>query len=337
MDLDIKWWKKKSLSWEPPQILCCELLHLLNEETTDFKWNWSSDPPLPRTLLSSGPWTQWQLSVGLSAHQGLLVSRSSSNTSLTFQEQEVVVMMQEVLGGQKDKGRHEDPCCPGLPPSGLLCSCVPEAPPGSALGSASHQVKPLPFRICSGISLSSGEAPPLQDLLWDQPLIRICSAISLSSGEAPPLQDLLCDQPHQDQDLLWDQPHISSSGEAPPLLDQDLLWDQPLQVKPRPSRICSGISLSSPSPSGPGSALGSASPGEAPPLQDLLWDQPLQVKPRPFRICSGISLSSVEAPPLQDLLWDQPLQVLSFRDIEAVFVEIKSELNPGPGVFHEHV
>ncbi|KAI4794232.1 hypothetical protein KUCAC02_032191, partial [Chaenocephalus aceratus] len=149
-------------------------------------------------------------------------------------------MMQEVLGGQKDKGRHEDPCCPGLPPSGLLCSCVP----GSALGSASHQVKPLPSRICSGISLSSGEAPPLQDLLWDQPHqvkplpSRICSAISLSSGEAPPLQDLLCDQPHQDQDLLWDQPHISSSGEAPPLLDQDLLWDQP--------------------------------------LQDLLWDQPLQ-------------------------------------------------------------
>ncbi|KAI9514491.1 hypothetical protein NQZ68_032879 [Dissostichus eleginoides] len=116
-----------------------------------------------------------------------------------------------------------------------------------------------PFRICSGISLSSGEAPPLQDqdLLWDQPHIRtrICSGISLSSGEAPPLQD---------QDLLWDQPLIRT-------------------------RICSGISLSS---------------GEAPPLQD------------------------------QDLLWDQPHQVLSFRDIKAVSVEIKSEMNPVLGVFY---
>ncbi|KAI4792291.1 hypothetical protein KUCAC02_033472 [Chaenocephalus aceratus] len=253
-------WKKKSLSWEPPQILCSG----------------------PLTLLSPGPSSPQD--PGLSG-------------SLTFQEQEVVVMMQEVLGGQKDKGRKQTEAA----------LHVKKPCPGSALGSASHQVKPLPFRICSGISLSSGSALGSASHQVKPLPSRICSAISLSSGEAPPLQDLLCDQPHQDQDLLWDQPHISSSGEAPPLLDQDLLWDQPLQVKPRPSRICSGISLSSPSPSGPGSALGSASPGEAPPLQDLLWDQPLQVKPRPFRICSGISLSSVEAPPLQDLLWDQPL------------------------------
>ncbi|KAK5877463.1 hypothetical protein CesoFtcFv8_024965 [Champsocephalus esox] len=49
MDLDIKWWKKKSLSWEPPQILCC----LRHGATPELQLTSRSAGPL--TLLSSGP------------------------------------------------------------------------------------------------------------------------------------------------------------------------------------------------------------------------------------------------------------------------------------------
>ncbi|KAK5907792.1 hypothetical protein CesoFtcFv8_005605 [Champsocephalus esox] len=89
MHLHIKWWKKKkSLSWN---LLRSSAASETRSDTTprwtsdavklkraDLQISWSSDPPLPRTLLSPGPWTQWQ-------------------------EQEVMVMMQEVLGGQRKK------------------------------------------------------------------------------------------------------------------------------------------------------------------------------------------------------------------------------------------
>ncbi|KAK1897286.1 2-C-methyl-D-erythritol 4-phosphate cytidylyltransferase [Dissostichus eleginoides] len=145
MDLDIKWWKKKSLSWEPPQILCC----------------WSSDHPLLMTLDSV---TESRLA----AHH--VKERACQTEHGTPEDLKVGLIRRKTLLCQTEHGTLE----------GLK----------------------LRTRICSGISLISGEAPPLQDqdLLWDQPLIRtrICSGISLSSGEAPPLQD---------QDLLWDQPH----------------------------------------------------------------------------------------------------------------------------------
>ncbi|KAI9514490.1 hypothetical protein NQZ68_032878 [Dissostichus eleginoides] len=126
MDLDIKWWKKKSLSWEPPQILCWTrdagmatrhrvgplTLHGRRCEAETRRGpltsSWSSDHPLLMTLDSV---------------TGLFISRSSSNESLMFQEQEVV-MMHEVLGGQKDKLRKQTgstpcedmktSCCPGI-------------------------------------------------------------------------------------------------------------------------------------------------------------------------------------------------------------------------------
>ncbi|KAI9514489.1 hypothetical protein NQZ68_032877 [Dissostichus eleginoides] len=134
---------------------------------------WSSDHPLLMTLDSV---------------TGLFIPRSSSNESLMFQEQEVV-MMHEVLGGQKDKLRHEDlllsrnlhlqsSCVPDpiICEDGLqerACQTEHGTPEDMKVGLIRRKTLLCqtehgtleglklrsPFRICSGISLSSGEAP----------------------------------------------------------------------------------------------------------------------------------------------------------------------------------
>ncbi|KAF3834661.1 hypothetical protein F7725_027219 [Dissostichus mawsoni] len=109
-----------------------------------------------------------------------------------------------------------------------------------------------------------------------------------------------------DLDIKWWKKKSELGTSSDPLLEQEVVMMHEvlggqtkeracqtehgtlMDMKERPSsvRLNTGQAPS-------GSALGSASPGEAPPLQD------------------------------QDLLWDQPHQVLSFRDIKAVSVEIK--------------
>ncbi|KAI4789725.1 hypothetical protein KUCAC02_035069 [Chaenocephalus aceratus] len=274
MDLDIKWWKKKSLSWEPPQILCCELLYLLNEETTDFKWKpqrhgaTRGAEQTARRRLATGPlyrpasWTwggcrtpRWTSDVVKLKRAGPLTLLSSGPSSpqdpgLSGRSRKWV-MMQEGLGGQRTKGQRK--LSVGLKD---LEDSTPEA-------------------LANTSSLSLTESRLRQRSIHEDPLL------SRTPTCRPPV--FLETARQTEHGTLEDMQERARQTEHGTLED--------MQERPSSVRLNTGRLRTGSSEAPPGSALGSASPGEAPPLQDLHWDQPLQVKPRPSRICSRISLS----------------------------------------------